>query len=78
MYELAQGNIAADLINGFATAALEAGTLNPAAAVLLRSGFDHPAAAIKAVSDTDADFTDAVGMRAWLDDLDPWLASDSA
>ncbi|OYC97029.1 DEAD/DEAH box helicase [Microbacterium sp. Yaish 1] len=78
VYELAQGNLAAELINGFATAALEAGTLNPAAAVLLRSGFDHRAAAIKAVNDTGADFTDAVGMRAWLDDLDPWLASDSA
>lgn len=76
VYELAQGNLAADSIDGSASAALEAGTLNPAAAVLLRSGFDHRAAAIKAVSDTQANFTDAAGMRAWIDNLGPWLASD--
>ena len=36
VYELAQGNLAADLVDGSATAALEAGTLSRAAALLLR------------------------------------------
>lgn len=78
VYELAQGNLSADLVDGSATAALEAGTLSRAAAVLLRSGFDHRSAAIKAVTDTGADFVDAAGMRAWVHDLDPVLASDPA
>lgn len=78
VYELAQGNQSADLVDGSATAALEAGTLSRAAAVLLRSGFDHRAAAIKAVTDTGADFVDAAGMRTWVDDLDPGRLSDPA
>lgn len=78
LYEQAQGNLATDLIDGFATAALETGTLSTAAAVLLRSGFDHRAAAIKAVNDTGADFTDAAGLRAWVDGLEPSLATDAA
>ncbi len=77
VYELAQDNLAADLIDGFASAALETGTLSPAAAILMRSGFDHRAAAIKAVNDTSAEFIDAAGMRAWVFGLEPWLASDS-
>jgi len=30
------------------------------------------------VTDTGADFVDAAGMRAWVHDLDPVLASDPA
>lgn len=76
VYEQAQGNMQAELIDGSATAALEAGTLSRAAAVLLRSGFDHRSAAIKAVTDTDATFDDAFGMRAWINELDPAVAAD--
>lgn len=76
VYELAQGNPAADVVSGTATAALEAGTLCVPAAILLRSGFDHRSAAIKAVTDTDADFMDLAGMREWVRNLDPALTSD--
>lgn len=76
VYELAQGNLAADLVNGTASAALETGTLNPSAMILLRSGFDHRAAAVKAIADTGADFSDAGGMREWLRDLDLTFAKD--
>jgi superfamily II DNA/RNA helicase len=78
VYEQAQGNPSADLILGFATAALETGTLSPSAAVLLRSGFDHRGAAIKALNETRAKFTDGAGLRAWVNDLDPSLAADPA
>lgn len=77
VYEQAQGNPYADLIDGSATAALEAGTLNRAAAVLLRSGFDHRSAAIKAATDTGAAFHDAAGMRVWVQSLDPAVIADS-
>lgn len=77
VYEIAQGNAAAELINGSATSALETGTLSRSAAVLLRSGFDHRSAAIKAVSDTGAEFVDAAGMRAWVGVLEPILAADA-
>ncbi len=76
VYELAQGNPVAELIDGSATAALETGTLSRAAAVLLRSGFDHRSAAIKAVRETSADFADVAGMRAWVGALDPLLVAD--
>lgn len=76
VYEQAQGNLAADVVTGTASAALEAGTLRVAAAILLRSGFDHRSAAIKVVADTDADFIDIAGMREWIKNLDPVLASD--
>lgn len=76
VYEQAQGNLAADLVIGTASAALEAGTLSRPAAILLRSGFDHRSAAIKAVADTDADFINTSDMREWVKNLDPMLAGD--
>lgn len=76
VYEQAQGNLAAELVTGTASAALEAGTLSLPAALLLRSGFDHRAAAIKAVTDTDADFLDTSEMREWVKNLDPYVAGD--
>ena len=76
VYEQAQGNLAADLGTGTASAALEAGTLSLACAVLIRSGFDHRSAAIKAVADTEADFIDPAEMRNWVRNLDPVLADD--
>lgn len=76
VYEQAQGNLAADLVTGSASAALEAGTLSLPAAILLRSGFDHRSAAIKAVADTDADFIDTSEMREWIQNLDQFLAGD--
>lgn len=78
VYEEAQGNLAADLVTGTASAALEAGTLSLPAAILLRSGFDHRSAAIKAVTDTEADFIDTSEMRTWIKDLDPFLVGDPA
>lgn len=76
VFEQAQGNVEAELVNGAATAALESGTLNRPAAILLRSGFDHRSAAVKAVIDTDADFIDASGMRNWVISLDAALATN--
>lgn len=76
VYEQAQGNLAADLVTGTASAAIEAGTLSLPAAILLRSGFDHRSAAIKAVADTDADFIDTSEMREWIQNLDQFLAGD--
>ncbi|MDP9905565.1 hypothetical protein [Arthrobacter bambusae] len=76
MYEQAQGNLAADLVIGTASAALEAGTLSLPSAILLRSGFDHRSAAIKAVGDTNAGFIDTAEMRDWVKNLDPFFADD--
>ncbi|GAB2736047.1 DEAD/DEAH box helicase [Arthrobacter bambusae] len=76
VYEQAQGNLAADLVIGTASAALEAGTLSLPSAILLRSGFDHRSAAIKAVGDTNAGFIDTAEMRDWVKNLDPFFADD--
>ncbi|WP_219815702.1 DEAD/DEAH box helicase [Arthrobacter sp. SX1312] len=76
VYEQAQGNLAADLVAGTASAALEAGTLSFPSAILLRSGFDHRSAAIKAVKDTEAVFNDTAEMRNWIKNLDPSFADD--
>ncbi len=45
---------------------LERGTLKPCAARLMQAGFTSRLAAIKAVSDTDADFTNARELQEWL------------
>jgi hypothetical protein len=52
---------------GLAVPAVETGTLNRCAAMLIQAGFTSRLAAIKAVSDTNAAFTNAPGLRAWLD-----------
>lgn len=76
VYEQAQGNLAADLVTGTASAVLEAGTLSLSSAILLRSGFDHRSAAIKAVKDTEAVFNDTAEMRDWVKNLAPSFADD--
>ena len=76
VYEQAQGNLAADLVTGAASAVLEAGTLSLSSAILLRSGFDHRSAAIKAVEDTEAVFNDTVEMREWVRNLEPSFADN--
>jgi len=52
---------------GLAVPAVETGTLNRCAAILMQAGFTSRLAAIKAVMDTNAAFTNASGLRAWLD-----------
>lgn len=51
---------------GPAVAAVETGTLNRSASLLIQAGFNSRLAAIKAVKDTDADFTSGQGLRKWL------------
>lgn len=51
---------------GLAVPAVENGTLNPAAAILMQAGFTPRIAAIKAVTETEAEFTTAAGLCAWL------------
>lgn len=51
---------------GLAVGAVETGTLNRSAALLMRAGFTSRLAAIKAVQDTQAQFTSAAQLRQWL------------
>lgn len=76
VYETAQNNVDADLLSGSAVTAIETGTFNRQASILIRSGFDHRLAAITAVTDTDAIFDSATGMRQWIAGLDPTKALD--
>ncbi|WFE60078.1 DEAD/DEAH box helicase [Micromonospora sp. WMMD712] len=76
VYEAAQNNPDAGALLGSAVTAIETGTFHPSAAILIRSGFDYRLAAIVAVTDSDATFDSVAGMHQWIDDLDPWLASD--
>jgi hypothetical protein len=50
-----------------AVAAVETGTLNRAAAILIQAGFTSRLAAIRAVTDTNAQFSSAFELRLWLD-----------
>lgn len=56
-----------DVEVGRAVPAVETGTLNGCAAMLMQAGFTSRLAAIKAVTDTNAAFANAAGLRAWLD-----------
>ncbi|MEW8050616.1 MAG: hypothetical protein AB2809_09595, partial [Candidatus Thiodiazotropha sp.] len=56
-----------DVEVGRAVPAVETGTLNRCAAMLMQAGFTSRLAAIKAVTDTNAAYADAAGLRAWLD-----------
>ena len=75
VFETAQGNPDADTLTGTAVTAIETGTFSRAASILIRSGFDHRLAAISAVTGTGAAFDSAAGMRQWISNLDPVLAS---
>ena len=75
VFETAQGNPDADTLMGTAVTAIETGTFSRAASILIRSGFDHRLAAISAVTSTGAAFDSAAGMRQWISNLDPALAS---
>jgi superfamily II DNA/RNA helicase len=55
-----------DVELGLAVAAVETGTLNRSAALLMQAGFNSRLAAIKAVEDTDAQFTSGAELRQWL------------
>jgi superfamily II DNA/RNA helicase len=50
-----------------AVAAVETGTLNRPAAILIQAGFSSRRGAIKAVQDTEAEFSSAAELRLWLD-----------
>ena len=52
---------------GLAVPAVETGTMSRPASILIQAGFSSRLAAIKAVTDTGADFTNARGLRSWLD-----------
>lgn len=51
---------------GLSVPAVETGTLNPTAAILMQAGFTSRLAAIKAVADTEAEFSTAHELGAWL------------
>lgn len=55
-----------DLEFGFATPAVETGTLNRCATILIQAGFVYRIAAIKAVTDSDASFNDSFEFKEWL------------
>jgi hypothetical protein len=57
---------APDIETGEAVAAVETGTLNRSAALLMRAGFGSRLAAIKAVNDSNGQFTTIGQLRAWL------------
>jgi hypothetical protein len=76
VFEVAQGNMAADALAGTAVTAIETGTFNRAASILIRSGFDHRRAAITSVVSTAATFDSTAGMREWINNLDPDVAFD--
>lgn len=52
---------------GLAIAAVETGTLNRSAAILIQAGFTSGLAAIKAVQETNAQFSSAFELRQWLE-----------
>ena len=55
-----------DLETGLLVPCIETGTLNTCAARLIQAGFSSRLAAIKAVSESNADFTNAYQFREWL------------
>ena len=55
-----------DLETSLAIPALETGTLNISAAILMQAGFSSRTAAIKAVADTEANFSNTRQLTAWL------------
>ena len=65
-----------DFQTGLVVPCVETGTLNPCAARLIQAGFTSRLAAIKAVSDTDADFTNAFELREWLQSADVLFLSE--
>lgn len=65
--EIENGFTLADYPLDFAVAAVETGTLKVPATVLMKAGFGSRIAAIKAADDGNATFTDANGLRSWID-----------
>jgi superfamily II DNA/RNA helicase len=71
---------------GAAVAAVETGTLNRRAALLIQAGFTSRIGAIRAIMDTDAQFSNVFELRQWLDsedinaltDLGDWPTSETA
>jgi superfamily II DNA/RNA helicase len=63
---IGEGFTLEDVELGLAVAAVETGTLNRSAALLIQAGFNSRLAAIKAVQDTNANFTSATELRQWL------------
>jgi hypothetical protein len=59
---------------GFATTAVETGTLNRSATILIQAGFNSRLGAIKAVTDSGATFQTSKELRHWLssEDLAAW------
>ena len=64
--EIGEGLTFEDVELGLAVAAVETGTLNCSAALLMQAGFTSRLAAIKAVQDTNAEFTTTNELRQWL------------
>lgn len=59
-----------------AVAAVETGTLNRAAAILIQAGFTSRLAAIRAVTDTNAQFSSAFELRLWLESEEVAVLTD--
>ena len=64
-----------DFETGLVVPCLETGTLNPCAALLVQAGFSSRLAAIKAVSDTNAEFTNTHELNEWLNSPDVLILS---
>lgn len=77
VFEIAQGNAVAEMLDGAAVTAIETGTFNRSASVLIRSGFDHRIATVNAVLSTGGSFDSTAKMRQWIDDLTAEYASNA-
>ncbi|MFF8937308.1 DEAD/DEAH box helicase [Streptomyces paradoxus] len=71
VYEDAQGNLVAAVLDGSVLSAIETGTFLQPASILIRAGFDHRVAAIAAIEETGATFTSVRDMWAWIARLNP-------
>ena len=65
--EISPGIQLGDYETDYLIPALEYGTTNRSAAILMQAGFNSRQAAIYVVNALEADFSDAKGLRVWLD-----------
>lgn len=84
--EVADGVSIDDLELGLAVPAVENATLNCSAAILMQAGFNSRQSAIQAVTQGRGTFTNAFGLKEWLEsdllellsDLGDWPAAETA
>jgi hypothetical protein len=66
VYATAVGHENADMLNGYAAMAVEAGHVNISVILLIRAGLNSREAAIEAISATNASFDSRSGLLTWL------------